>query len=774
MNRFKRLAITFVIVVIPCSLFRGGLTSAGEPELVSALADLKDHVDGTTPLNATQIENHKLTIDANSGIFGDSASIISASFDLVGAYDTQIGPIWQTGSPAAGGFSRNSVSNDIHWTVYNVMQNVMDETYTNSNIFTHSGLLDGFKFESADVFPGPVSPPANPNLAHTATIDGSFLKTFGHDTQHWSDRPARKPTGTYLAPGSIATITVPESLVGQGYQVRVGGHSWDLSNRPNVDRLDRSSLLYDIDSTEIQVASPLGGNIYVEVPYLANAGVVDVQIQNAARSPYFSAKSFDSTTLAEWQNTERILQAPWADFQTEKFMMHVPTQWIYDLDDPVTLMNNWDAAMDVVNDLMGFPRDRGKETMFPQVDVRFRASVFAPGYPSVNATYNPEGNYNGNHSHHLIQGPQFAGDYEFHEQGHAYFFQKFPGETESNVNLLHVAVQQQAFGKSWDEAFAGSRGYQSNEHRTLDNTAVAWMTSFNFSPREVQMHTAEKAYQLKGHAKFVEIAKTFGWGVLGDYWKSFNEDFENSDPIATDIDSLLLRLSKHVGNDIRPLFHFWGVHPQNPAALETAILNEGLLPAEEIYERLLEYKDLIPDDNTAFQTFALDWWGHQPSENGFWTESEHARQWDDTHLYEGENDVAQRPNGEIYDENSAFEIQGFVDELIELYFSGSFFLPGDFNEDEVIDQLDWVIFLENNLKDLGTSDTDVSFLLGDLDRDLDNDIFDFDKFRRAYEDFNGMGTFETMVAGAAVPEPASVTLIAMGLLGICSRCRRQR
>ena len=58
-----------------------------------------------------------------------------------------------------------------------------------------------------------------------------------------------------------------------------------------------------------------------------------------------------------------------------------------------------------------------------------------------------------------------------------------------------------------DYAFSASRGFQGNPSRTLDNTAVTWITCFNFSPNEVPMEQVEKQYQLKGHAKFVDIAR---------------------------------------------------------------------------------------------------------------------------------------------------------------------------------------------------------------------------------------------------------------------------
>jgi len=741
--------------------------NAGETELISALTALKNHVDGTAILSASQIEAQKFTIDDNRGIFGDSAATIQASFDLVSTYDTEVGALWTLGSPTANGFSRSTVTNDIHWTMFNVMQNIMDDTYTAGNIQTYGsgGLLDGFKFGSADVFPGQVDPPADPSATYSVSLDGSFLKSWGRDTMHWSDRPARQPTGTYLAPGTVATITVPESLVGLGYQIRVEGHSWDFSNKDPIDRLDRSSLVYDIDSTEIQVASPLGGSIYVEVPYQADAGVVDLQLQNVVQAPLFSMQSFHTTTKQEWQamvNSSNL--APWTDFQTDKFMMNVPTDWIYNMDyaTALKLMQDWDKAMDVINDLMGFPRDRGKETMFPQVDVRIRAGAYAPGYPAVNDTYNPDTNYGGTSNSNLIRGPEYAAYYQFHEQGHAYLFPKFPGETEAEVNILHVAVWNQGFGKDLDYSFASSMGYGGNPHRTLDNTAVAWMASFNFVNR-VPMHQLEKQYQLKGYAKFIEIARVFGWETLGDYWRSFNEDYENGVSYSTNIDSLLLRLSKAVGKDITPLFHFYGVHPENPTALKAALITEDIRASQEMRDLLVHYKSLVPGDNVEFQQYCLDWWGKQPSLDGYWTESEHAKQWDDS-------------LGLIYDEDTAAAIQEVLDELLSTYFPSPFigFPLGDMNLDDKVDGLDWQMFIAGSQADLSGLPWEEAYCLGDLDGDGDNDIYDFALFQEAYElAYPAEGAFEAMMA-SYVPEPGTLfVMLAAGLPALLKRRRPQ-
>jgi hypothetical protein len=365
-------------------------------------------------------------------------------------------------------------------------------------------------------------------------------------------------------------------------------------------------------------------------------------------------------------------------------MMQVPTTWIYNFDDPVALMDKWDTAMDAMDELMGFPDGCGKETMYLKPDLFFRSGAHAPGYPSVNYTYNPDKDYGGNANNYFLKGPEYVPNEVFHEAGHGYLFVKFSGEQESNVNLQHVAVWHRKFGFDLDYAFAASRGYQGNPNRTLDNTAVAWMTSFNFIEKD-PMESGEKAYQLKGHAKFVDMVRLFGWEGLDAFWYSINDDYENGiywSRHGSNYDDLILRWCQSVGADLRPLFHFWGIHPANANTLKSDIANEGLLPSAEIYDLLIKYKSLVPASNQEFQDFAFGWWGKQPSINGNWTEREHARQWDSEVLW----DPPAAPNGEIFDEASSARIHAVIEELIDLYFPDG---PARYSVDAGNDMISW-------------------------------------------------------------------------------------
>jgi len=622
-------------------------------DLFTAITDLTEHVEGTSALTLSKIGVHKRTIDSQSQFIGDNNRIIEACLDLVQAYDTEIGPLFVNGSPIQT-FTRSEVTDNIHWTVFNVMQYIMDYVYTAENISKYGTLLDGYKFGSSAHFPGSVDPPSDPDATYTVPINGSFLLI--PYVREIDKGTARKPTGAYVAPGSIATVIVPSSLVGKGYQIRVGAYTWDHSKKPTVKRLDRVSLTFDIGSTEVKVANPLGGGIYIEVPYLADAGIVDIQIKNAVRAPYFSAKSFHATTLEEWQNVECHHPAPTADFQSDKFMMQVPTSWIYALDDPVTLMEDWDASCDATNDLMGFPHVRGKETYYTQVDIQMRGNAYYPGYPTSNAGYDPDRDYGGNYGNYHLSGPRNAYSFVFHEQGHGYLFTKFNGETESTVNLLHVPVWQE-FGYSLDDAFRASRS-EDYKYRTLETTAVCWMMCENFM-LEQSMDEKDKKYQLKGHAKYVDIARLFGWDALGDYWHSINEDYENGiiwPKNCTDYDRIILRLSEKAGVDLRPLLQFWGIQPDNAADLASEIVAAGLPASADIYDTLVRYKSLIPDDNAAYQDFAYAWWNYkQPrsvddASNVYQTEAYHAVLWD------------------TYDAAYEAQIQTNVQNIIDLYF----------------------------------------------------------------------------------------------------------
>jgi len=576
-------------------------------DISMAMQRLKKHINKTPALSANQINQQAEIIRKNIDKIGDSSSIISEALELIGSYETTVGPLF-INKATKNGLPRKPVGGlELERAIFAVQQGIIDYVYTPGNLEKFKRILDGTAFKTSAYFPGSVDVPADPTVIHEVKINASQPACWGIPVMD-NEKPARRPTGCYLAPGSIAEVIIPRSMVSKGYSIRVGAHSWDLIKKPKILRLDRVSIVYPIEDIHTSIANPLGGGIYIEVPYLADAGIVTVKIKNVVRSPFFSARSFDKTTLEQWQNTERYHPGPWADFESDKFMMQVPTKWIYNYEDPVTLMKNWDTSMDIVSELFGYPLIRSKTVLYLQIDVIFRGSANFPGYPQSNFRYNPHKAENGNSNHWLLKGPQSAGETIFHELGHAQLFTKFRGEVEAVVNLPYVAVLNKGFGVDLDTAFG--RSFH-KPYVSLEQAAIMWMVTENFrkgNPMDISNSPAnEVRYQHRGYGKYVEIVNLFGWSVLEDFWHSVNQDYlkgikypRNTDPT----DNRILRMSKMAGTDLTPLIHFWGIHPKNRTALENEMVKNGLKPSSLIYDRLIHYKKRIPMNNAEFTRHA--------------------------------------------------------------------------------------------------------------------------------------------------------------------------
>ena len=150
------------------------------------------------------------------------------------------------------------------------------------------------------------------------------------------------------------------------------------------------------------------------------------------------------------------------------------------------------------------------------------------------------------------------------------------------------------------------------------------------------------------------MAALFGWEVIDSFYKKEQLDFINQVPGdgLSEADSRILRFSKTSGTDVRPLIHFWGVHPNDTAALNSALNAEGLSPSKLICDRLEHYKSIIPQDNAEFQIHANAFFGGSVPPGG---DPDYGSGWYNIWL-------------PLYDEtHGALAIQAMED-IIDLYF----------------------------------------------------------------------------------------------------------
>lgn len=602
----------------------------------ASLAAIKQHIngkDGKSVLSSEQIRLHTNRLRQTMHALIDSEAKILDAFDVIAAYEKMRGGALflnketKLNKEPKEGFQNEGYGDegrDIDRAVLAIQQGIHDTAYTPANLARYKIVLSGKKFASHEWYPGKIknNVVADPFKVNKVKINASMdknldIRTAFSETTRDDDIITRQPTGYYLAAGDIAKVTVPTSMVGKGFAIQVGASVHDKSKKSKIARPFRVVNKFPINSNVTEIANPNGGGIYIDVPYLASAGKeVTIEIQNAIPAPFFSFTAIKKMSNKDWQDV-RNHPAPWADFMSEKFMMTLPTSWIYKYDDPVALMEDWDKRMDIVNRYTGYNiKTKNNQTLYLTVDTDLNSDAGGIGYPTGNDTYNPAEPTDGNHkAFFLVPGPEKFKDSKtlFHELGHAQLFDAFGGEGETTVNMLFVAVKTQLYGDDIEEAFGLSRAVE-YKHISRDLAAANWMVTKKFRDGK-PMEYAESSYQHRGHAKYVDIAMLFGWKTIEAYYAQENA-VHRGEAVAAgaawglkdkEDDARILKWSIAAGKDLTPLMHFWGIHPSSAGAatLSSAISAAGLKPSKAVHDRLKAYEALIPADNNSFKAHAV-------------------------------------------------------------------------------------------------------------------------------------------------------------------------
>ena len=576
-------------------------------QVFEALIDFQNHIYGSVTLTEPELLEIRDIILLQPECIANEAFILLAK-TVIEDYDNQIGALFSTPN-TVNGFSKDPVAAPglgMERVMVALQQGIFDVVFTPEIDSENPQYIDDWIFNSSYTFPGYVDPPADPSVSHSMLIRANFEDPDGanpyFDINGDNTNHALRPTGLYLAPGSIATVTVPNSLVGQDYYVRVGSHEWDLGVRPNFYRLDRITKKFSIDSTTIEVFNPFGGAISILVPYEADAGIVEVSVTNGVECPFFSLKSFYETPNF---NEELSKPGPWAVFETDNVMFTIPSHSIvpgqYDL---MQAMLDWDTALQGVNSIMAREIVSDKHNMYMIADITIRFNAYSIGYPMSNTplrfTDVPGPAY-------FMNGPGPDDETNFHESGHALAMSKFPGEVEALVNFPYIMAMNYGLNEELNEAVRYS--FVPNTF-DIDKTATHRMVSNTFgSERDISNTTNDEVrYQHRGYGHYFEIVNILDWCPLRNFWKQEFIDFENGIDHGInnqDIDSRILRMSAAAQVDLRPLFHVFGILPQDPIALQDALDQIDIVPSQSIYDRLQDYFALIPLDNSAFVAYAL-------------------------------------------------------------------------------------------------------------------------------------------------------------------------
>jgi len=553
---------------------------------------------------------------------GAHARVIKQALDLVESYESTNGPLFLN-NQTSGTYRRGRAGKELDDAVKEVHEAVLDHIYNNKIVYASCiKLLGGRPWQTAAFWPGTVN--SSGPQAHTVEVVAKNRKRWGGSVMYdnWA---ALRPTGLYLVPGGIANISVPEAFAGKGYQVQIGSHIWTMGNKKReYPRLARVVTYVDLAAPVTQLTSPLGGGVYILVPYERDDGLLQAEISGAVvRAPFFQSTQLHHTTAEEWAQS-RVTPGPWAVFETDKFMLNVPKVWISDFswEHVDALLKQWDIYMDGTNEYAGFFGEgfsRDKTTLYIGADVRFKASVYSPGYPQSNDRVKtgpsgpkPAGPDGRSTAWYLHSEKLSTNTVAFHELGHGMRLQMFgKGESEVIGNFLLAYILNVKLGHTLDKAFELT--FNAKLQQTPDMTAFLWLQKPTFR-KGLPMYGGEAAFQHRGIAKYHAYVKLFGWTAWRNSQRVFHTAGMEQAMAARrrckwrknrkDSNWRFMQMSKAAGADIRPLMAIWGMFPQKPEDVNSFIAEEGLCLSTKVKMYMENMKTLVPMNQTSFNTTA--------------------------------------------------------------------------------------------------------------------------------------------------------------------------
>lgn len=444
--------------------------------------------------------------------------------------------------------------------------------------------MAGVAFEAHEVAPGPVAPGTPRVDGLQAEVNGSYHRDIASELT--DESRVVRPTGAYAVPGRLVTIRVPEAVVDQGLSVIVGAHfrNMDYDYIGEINRFPDISTEFPLDAPEIRVLNPFGGGIYLKVPEGSDAGWFTMTIDNVVEAPYFSWREGRETDVAAWLQVAATSGAPWADFESDKFMITIPTDLVREVANPDEIMARWDAIMDAARSWSGRSLDRPRAEYY-SFDTRLVTPAYGAGYPLVIPIDEMRNERAWNPLAVLELRPHAT---LMHEMGHNHldptldYGSTYGGchfiEAESVNHMLAMSVNDRVYGMGMEEAFAHSGVVG---RFTFDEAAFDWIMSGNFrknlpmlwdldAPLEDQN---QLHYQPRSWAKFGDIARIFGWEGLASVGRQFYTEGVPQ-PVGpcpdrrfiVNRDDYIEAASQALGVNMAPLFHFWGIIPSVPVA----------------------------------------------------------------------------------------------------------------------------------------------------------------------------------------------------------------
>lgn len=406
----------------------------------------------------------------------------------------------------------------------------------------------------ADSFPGSVPSDAK-RVSRKVEIKTDVAGWHNAGLHGNPGSPYWHSTGLYAAAGEVISVTVPESVTEKGLHVRIGCHSDQLWRSRSWSRSPDICVRNPITQTRTQAASAFGGLIYIESPPALRAPDFHATISGAVLSPYYV---HGRTDPAEWCASIRNYPAPWAELQTSKVVLTLPSKDVRNLDDPKGLMDFWDRVMDCYAELLGLSPQRRRIERFVS-DVQISAGYMHSGYPlmtmlDITTTMVDKDRIRDN-GHHGVWGL-------FHEIGHNHQSGDwtFAGTTEVTVNLFSLYVMEKICGLPT----GGHPGVEERARQRSMKDHFAGGSDFD----------KWKSDPFLALSMYIQMQEKFGWEPFTKLFTEYRGLPDDQRPKTDDQkrDQWMVRFSRMVGRNLGPFFQAWGVPTSEEARASIADL----------------------------------------------------------------------------------------------------------------------------------------------------------------------------------------------------------
>jgi hypothetical protein len=308
----------------------------------------------------------------------------------------------------------------------------------------------------------------------------------------------------------------------------------------------------------VKAANPFGGPLYIDVPANGGLGLAEIQVRGAVEAPHFV---LGKTDPVQWREQVRNRPAPWAELESSKVILTVPSSAIRGLDDPVPLMEFWVHVLDACADLAGWPLQRERPERYV-ADVQIGAGYMHSGYPIMT---------------HLDVAPLVVdvqkliteGSWgHFHEMGHNHQSGDwtFDGAGEVTVNLFSLYIIDRCChlsGPGHPAIAADARAKKTAEYLAAGAPFERW-----------------KGDPFLALIMYMQLREAFGWEAFRRVFAEYRALPEAQRPRNDDEkrDQWLVRFSKAVGHDLGPFFRAWGVPTSAQAQATIADLPDWMPP----------------------------------------------------------------------------------------------------------------------------------------------------------------------------------------------------